>query len=144
MIIDLDQSITKSRQENDQICIMGDLNEVLGNDPDLMAKVCCNHGLYDVLLEMHPSEIGTPTYNRGHKRLDYLLLSNKAPQLIHMGHNPCNFLYHSDHQASFLKLPLKETFSMAQSIVPVELRAIHSDSNYVNIFIKTISIPKTY
>ena len=55
-----------------------------------------------------------------------------------MGHNPYNYLYHSDHRATFIDLPMTEIFSMSQAIVSPELRSIHSDSNNVDLFITNI------
>ena len=89
-------------------------------------------------MQMHPSQTNTPTYNRGKTRLDYALLSNNTPAPTGMGHNPYNFIYKSDHRATFIDHPLKETLSFSQPIVSPELRVIYSDSSKVNLFINTV------
>ena len=51
MVQDLDRDIKSlNHKESDFLCIMGDFNERLGFQPDLMSSICIKHKLYDVLL----------------------------------------------------------------------------------------------
>ena len=138
MILDLNKDIAQKRQPNNYICLVGDINKKIGENPDLIATICRQHNIHDVLMQMHPSQTNTPMYNRGKTRLDYALLSNNTPAPTGMRHNPYNFIYKSDHRATFIDLPLKETLSFSQPIVSPDLRAIYSDSSKVNLFINTV------
>ena len=136
MVIDLEADITSLHATpTDSICIMGDLNETLGLHPELMSSICNKHKLYNVLLARHLEDCDTPTYQRGSKQLDYILLSHNAPTLIAMGHNPYNLLYNSDHQAMFLNMPIQHNSS---PIIPTNMREIHSDSSKVEEFVNAI------
>jgi hypothetical protein len=41
---------------------MGDFDETLGRNPRLMAQVCANNDLYDVLFQSHGENAMIPTY----------------------------------------------------------------------------------
>jgi hypothetical protein len=65
---DLVHLITKARQENKDIILSGDFNELIGDDPRMMAKVVKAGHLTDVHGHQH-GEIAISTYTRGTKRL---------------------------------------------------------------------------
>ena len=136
MVIDLQVDIKSLKlAKNEYLCVLGDLNETIRMDPDLMANICVENDLYDVLPSRYPHQHNTPTYHRGSSRLDYILLSNNTPTPLAMGHNPYNLIYTSDHRAMFIDLPIDITIS---NLTPSELREIHSDSVKVKDFIITI------
>jgi endonuclease/exonuclease/phosphatase family metal-dependent hydrolase len=54
---------------------VGDFNEVLGKNPALMATICSDHGLLDIMEIMHPDAADIPSYSQGSNRLDNILVS---------------------------------------------------------------------
>ena len=78
--------IQKSKQEDDILCIMCDFNEEIGIGQDLMATIYRNQNVYDVPLDMFPEDAETPTYNRGKKRLDYILYSQHETKPDRIGY----------------------------------------------------------
>ena len=85
MVKDLQSEInTLQLSKMDYLCILVDLNETLGMDPDLMSSICVQNGLHDVLTNKYPHQHNTPTYHRGNIRLDYILLSNNVPTIMAM------------------------------------------------------------
>jgi hypothetical protein len=79
---DLNRHIAKLTANNEAIVMMGDFNETLGTNSRLMAKVCADHDLFDVLFQKHGDEVQIPMYARGSKRLDYCLASTQLQPLI--------------------------------------------------------------
>ena len=128
----------QSKQEEDILCIMGDFNEEIGINQDLMATICRNHNVYNVLLNVFFLKTRTLPHTTEGKQLDYILYSQNVHKPEKTGHNQYNYLYHSNHIATFINLPMTETFSMSQSIVSPELRSIHSNSNDIKLFINNI------
>jgi hypothetical protein len=75
-ITDLKKEIDETRQMGSEIILVGDFNEDVGADPDLMASVCAHCDLYDVLADRHPDQVDTTTYIHGQHRLDYAFASH--------------------------------------------------------------------
>lgn len=44
----------KSYKNKTQICIIGDSNEVIGEDPSLMSSICVKFQLHDVFVNIYP------------------------------------------------------------------------------------------
>ena len=62
MVKDLQSEInTLKLSKMDYLCILVDLSETLGMDPDLMANICVQNGLLDVLTNKYPYQQNTPT-----------------------------------------------------------------------------------
>jgi hypothetical protein len=136
---DLHQDLAECKKRGSDICIVGDFNEVLGTNPSLMASVCTKFDLYDVLASHHPDADSQPTYIRGQKRLDYLLLSRTLrPSVQAVGMNRYHMLYHSDHRAPFLGLDKQSTFGLPSPIARTSLRHIESNSQSVAKFIQLV------
>jgi hypothetical protein len=94
--------------DNEAIILIGDFNERLGDDPNLMASICGEFDFLDAHDFQHGNAAMVPTYIRGTKRIDYCFLS---PSLAPFVRRACidlfNKCYHSDHRALFLDIDLK-------------------------------------
>jgi hypothetical protein len=107
---DITRNIRARQRNHEDVMIVGDLNETLGNDPTLMASVCAKLNLYDVVDNMHGSSADIPTYIRGTYRLDYCLLSSTLQSAVHaIGFNFFNQYASSDHRALFVDFDLAHT-----------------------------------
>jgi hypothetical protein len=83
--------------------VVGDFNETVGKDPTLMASICANHSLYDVVDHVHGTVADIPTYIRGSRRLDYCLLSCHIQFWLHaISFNLFNECASSDELASLI------------------------------------------
>ena len=63
-ILDLLTVITKAKEEKQDIILMGDFNEVVGDDPKMMAKILVAGNLTDVHAHKH-GHANIATYIRG-------------------------------------------------------------------------------
>jgi hypothetical protein len=61
-IKDLRTDLEATSSMGSDIILVGDFNKDFGSDPDLMASVCANSDLYDVLVDLYPDQLDTPTY----------------------------------------------------------------------------------
>ena len=136
-ITDLSSTLEKDYQNKNQICILGDLNEVLGEDPNLMSSICVKYKLHDAFNKIHPNIPAFTTYIRGTKRLDYMLISNSL-QPTEVGYNQFYEIYNSDHRAMYIDLPKIQDFTMNQTMVKGTLREIGSKSKDIVKFVETI------
>jgi hypothetical protein len=135
-IDDLKIEVQKEQNIGSEIVIMGDLNEVVGDDPALMASVCATCHLYDPFSDLYPDQADTPTYARGRKRLDWVFVSRSlSPTIDAVGYNRYNLLYHSDHRAIFLDLAKRDSLGLSSPLVPHSRRPIHSNSPHVRDFV---------
>ena len=73
---------------------------------DYMTRICNAHELYDVFAKLHPTEIETPSYKWGTKRLDYILLSTRAPIPHKMGYQPFDLFHSSNHRSLYMYIAL--------------------------------------
>jgi hypothetical protein len=135
-IADLRNELQETRKAGSDIIIIGDFNEEVGRDPDLMASVCAEADLYDVLADLHPDQANTPTYIRGQTRLDYAIISHTLRDRVDaMGHNHYHQFYFSDHRAGFLDLGGHESLRLSSPIAPHSRRHVHSNSPLVSKFV---------
>lgn len=95
-IIDLSKQIEHAYNSQHRICIIGDINETLGENPALMSSICVKYHLHDAFSQVHPDMPAFTTYIRGSKRIDYMLISNDM-QLVALGYNQFYEIYNSDH-----------------------------------------------
>jgi hypothetical protein len=135
-IDDFKVAVLQEQSIGSEIVILGDQNEVVGDDPELMASVCAACNLYDPFSDLYPDQADTPTYVRGRKRLDWVFVSRSlSPSIDAVGYNRYNLLYHSDHRAIFLDLAKRESLGLSSPIVPHSRRPIHSNSPHVRDFV---------
>jgi hypothetical protein len=77
-ITDLVKVVKQARAKDKDIILTGDFNELVGDDPNQMAKVLQEGCLTDVYRHQH-GEVDINTYTQGHKRLD---MSFVTPRLV--------------------------------------------------------------
>ena len=136
MINNINKEIQKNTTKEDYICVAGDFNEAIGTNPKLMAKVCTTNNQYNTFNHAHPHLINTPTYSRGIKNLDCILLSKNSPSPIATGINPYNLLYTSDNRALFIDLDVTNNFWNLKEITPNGLWELKSNSKLGTDMIK--------
>jgi endonuclease/exonuclease/phosphatase family metal-dependent hydrolase len=119
-----------AKHANISLIILGDFNETIGTNPNLMASICSSIGLLDAVEHIHPQLENVPTYIRHRRRLDYGLLSHSLlPALTASGLNQFHEISSSDHRALFMDLQLNHIFHPTTPIVSAALRHINSDSS---------------
>ena len=104
-ISDLQAFIVHCQSEAEDIIVAGDFNETLNETSSGMGDVATHCGLADLF----STRIGNPnipaTYQRGTKRIDYILIS--PPLLIHVkaaGYDPFGYRLPSDHRGMYVDL----------------------------------------
>jgi hypothetical protein len=118
--------------------VVGDFNKTLGQDPTLMASVCAQHSLYDVVDQVHGPIADIPTYIRGPPRLDYCLLSLHLQSWLHaVGLTTLfNEFASSDHRTLFLDFDLLGTLGKPNlPMFPPVKRFVYIRSNDVCKFV---------
>jgi endonuclease/exonuclease/phosphatase family metal-dependent hydrolase len=135
-IKDLLAELITAKHANIALIILGDFNENIGTNPNLMASICSSIGLSDAVEHIHPQSENVPTYIRGRRRLDYGLLSHSLlPAVTASGLNQFHEISSSDHRALFIDLHLNHIFHPTTPIVNATLRHINSDSSAAKDFV---------
>ena len=70
-IRDLSSQVEIDYNNKTQICILWDLNEVLGEDPTLTSSLCVKYKLHDAFAHRYQQIPDFTTYIRGTERLEY-------------------------------------------------------------------------
>jgi hypothetical protein len=119
---------------------VGDFNERLGDDPNLLASICGEFDFSDVHDFHHGDSTTTPTDIRGTKRLDYCLLSPcLAPFVCVSGIDCFNECYHSDHRALFFDIDLKAYLGdILPALARPDQRFISTGSRHVTKFVAKV------
>ena len=95
--------IKKAVSKDKDTIITGDFNEVVGENPWMMAKVLLAGNLVDVYEVKHGNECNIATYIRGKRRLDYCFVTPRlVAHVVRCGFEPFNVCYISDHRGSFV------------------------------------------
>ena len=106
-IRDLHTLITTATKENQDIILMGDFNEVCGDDPKMMAKILSAGKLTDVHAHKH-GHANIATYIRGRRRVDYCFVSPRLlDHVIRCGFEAFHARKVCDHRGYFLDLLIK-------------------------------------
>ena len=135
-IADLKQHLMKDERDLTSIILTGDFNETIGEKPEMMASICAEIGLLDIVSKLHPDALGTPTYDRGRKRLDYILVSDDLPQFaLQSGMNRFNEIHNTDHRAQWVDFHKRGTMAKSSPVPPSNLRGVHSNSESVEEFV---------
>ena len=93
---------------------MGDFNEAIGIKANEMASVISEGRLTDTHCFRHGIDNEQPTYARGSKRVDYVLVSSRLTAHIRAtGAEPLNFRIFSDHRGIFVDFALPGFFDRA-------------------------------
>jgi endonuclease/exonuclease/phosphatase family metal-dependent hydrolase len=113
-IRDLKTMVTKLKNDDHDIILMGDFNELIGIRPNDMASVILAGKLSDVHSLRHGLDREKPTYARGTKRVDYILISERLTSYVRAtGAEPFNFRIFSDHRGLFVDFALPGFFDRA-------------------------------
>ena len=105
-----------------EVVIGGDFNEVLGSDSAGMAKLCRETGLVDGMYHHLGIRTGA-TYNRGTKRIDYVLMSpTLLPCIKRCGYEPFNERITSDHRGFYIDLDQTMLFGDSMQELANQLR----------------------
>jgi hypothetical protein len=94
---------------------MGDFNEVLGNDPAGMSKLCRDLVLSNVMKMRHEISDKPATYACGTKPLDYILMC--AVSIRKCRYEPFNHRMYSDYQAMFVDMDMEMLFGNFDNVL---------------------------
>jgi hypothetical protein len=118
------------------ICIVGDFNEILGENPALMAHICSKYNLLDILDHRHPDDAHIPSYARSANRLDYAIVSRNLVQYITAsGLHHYHYFYPSTHRPIYVGI-CNTLFGSRPAITPACTRAVNSNAANVKPFIE--------
>ena len=110
-IRDLKALVKKLHTADHDIILMGDFNESVGVKPEEMASVISEGRLTDAHCYKHGLDREMPTYARGSRRVDYILVSQRLTEPIRAtGAEPYNFRIFSDHRGLFVDFALPGFF----------------------------------
>ena len=102
-IRDLQQYIKASQQAGDAIILSGDFNETMSERQSGMATLAATCGLVDIFRLRLGTNTSPTTYQRGRKRLDYVLLSpSLIPAVKAAGYDPFGYRVVSDHRGYYI------------------------------------------
>ena len=102
---DLSKEISEAQEEGDQIIICGDFN--LDVNSQEMTDFLEQHDLFNPITTRYGKE-GPPTYNRGSKQIDAILLSNQL-WAYNGGYLPTT-LSPGDHRVVWVDIPLTQLY----------------------------------
>ena len=105
-IRDLHTLVKEATENNQDLILMGDFNEVVGDDPKMMAKVLMAGDLTDVHAHKH-GQAHIATYIRGRRRLDYCFVSPRILEhVLRCGFEAFHARKVCDHRGYFLDLSM--------------------------------------
>ena len=124
---DLTAFLQKCKHAGDEIMLMGDFNEVMGDDPEGMTAIAQKLELFDVMGSRHTCQPPV-TYSRGRRCLDYGLATPAIIQAItRCGYEQFHSRQPSDHRAYFFDLDIDRLFgTQIQPLSKFEPRLLHS------------------
>ena len=136
-IRDFHDELRHRARNQEAFIIVGDLNEVVGRDPDLFASISSTYDLFDAHDFFLGESADVPTYNRGSNRIDYCFMSTSLRSTYSAsGFNPFHLLYPSDHRAHYLDITLSSFLGQQPPLLaPPSLREISSHSVSVKKFV---------
>jgi hypothetical protein len=115
LIRDFASQMRQWRSAGCDFIISGDLNEVLGDNPSEFGSITTEFDLSDVYRHRHGMD-EPATYQRGHRRLDYILCSAALlPAVSSCGILPFKILSCSDHRSVFVDFDTKLLFGSLPS-----------------------------
>ena len=139
-IHDLAKDLSSTLQNSKAAILVGDLNEPVGHDLSLFATIASDQDLFDVHDTLLGDAANIPTYQRGHRRLDYCFASRSLrPYLSACGYNLFNQVLHSDHRALYVDFFLAEFLGKTAPIIATpSTRQISSQSREVKRFVEFV------
>jgi hypothetical protein len=120
---DLIQFVKERQANGEAVVIIGDLNEVIGEDLSGMTRLISECNLVDVVARNHLAA-GFSTYQRGRKIIDYCLVDTTLiPMIAKCGYEPFNAHILSDHRGIFVDFSTSNLFrGGVQPLAPMPLR----------------------
>ena len=127
---DLRQFLSKLHQQEQEILLLGDFNERLGDNINGTAQLAAEFNLTDKFSTQHPHLQDPATYARGQKRLDFALGTARLSATVQAcGYEAFNYRFHTDHRAYFIDFDTESLFGSAtQPLPPCSLRRLHSNN----------------
>ena len=127
-ITGLTKVINKAVSEDKDIILTGDFNEMVGENPKMMAKVLLAGNLVDVHEVKHGNECNIATFVREKRRLDYCFTTPRLMvHVVNCGFESFNAHYLSDHCGSLVDFCTKGLFDQRiPAIVSAASRQIRS------------------
>jgi hypothetical protein len=127
LIHDLSCQMLQWRSDGFEIILSGDLNEILGTDPNEFAYITTEFDRTDVYRHCHGSD-KPAMYQRGHKRLDYMLCTSELlPAVTACGIMPFKILSPSDNHTIFVDFDTNLLFgSLPSKLASPKAKAFHS------------------
>jgi hypothetical protein len=124
---DLTLFLQTCKDAEDEIMVMGDFNEVMGDDPDGITALAHKMELFDMMSSRHANQPPV-TYSRGRRCLDFGLATSHVIQSItRCGYEAFHSCHPSDHRAYFLDLDVNLLFGTSiQPLSKFEPRMLHS------------------
>ena len=124
---DLARYLQECKSAGDEIMLLGDFNEVMGDDPDGMTFIAHKLELFDMMSSRHPYQPPV-TYSRGRRCLDYGLATPLVIQAItRCGYEPFHFRHPSDHRAYYFDLDVNLLFrTQIQQLSKFKPRTLYS------------------
>ena len=124
---DLASYLKVCKNAGDEIMLLGDFNEVMGEDPDGMTSLAHQLELYDMMSSRHSSPPPV-TYSRGRRCLDYGLATPLVIQAItRCGYEAFHIRYPSDHRAYYFDMDVNLLFgTRIQQLSKFEPRTLYS------------------
>ena len=113
-IRDLLKLIETAKADNQDIILMGDFNEAIGDDPKMLAKIVQAGNLTDVHAHKHGYDKKIATYIRGSRRVDYCFVSPRIiDHVLRCGIEAFHARFRSDHRGYFVDISVAGLFDGA-------------------------------
>ena len=110
-IHDLQAFITQVQLAGEDVVLAGDFNEEMGTATSGMDHLATTCGLVDLFSSRTGTQTQPATYQRGTKRLDYILISPRLlPAVIAAGYDPFGYRLPSDHRGMYLDFSTEALF----------------------------------
>ena len=111
-IHDLQAFITQAQVAGEDVVLAGDFNEEMGKATSGMDRLATTCGLVDLFSIRTGSQRHPATYQRGTKRLDYILISPRLlPAVVAAGYDPFGYRVPSDHRGMYLDFSTETLFT---------------------------------
>ena len=108
---DLQSFILHCQSEQEDIILAGDFNEELNEPTSGMGALATRCGLADLFSTRTGTSNSPPTYQRGTKRIDYILMSPALlDKVIAAGYDPFGYRLPSDHRGMYIDIDTNALF----------------------------------
>lgn len=150
-ITELQSFIKQAQAANEDIILLGDFNEEMDTADSGIAQLAQNCGLADLMSIRLKSSKLPATYQRGPRRLDFVLLTPSLALYVQAaGYDPFGYRIHSDHRGLYIDFSTDALFQQEiNPLAPLERRDFKSTSpkvvaKYVSSKIKYLNDHRFY